>query len=123
MNLSHFIDIGIITISIFITFLISLQAKKMWKIKSELERFLSNLKELNRSVKKIMDSSAKNKYKSFNELIGNEQKICESCKNRTTFIDFSFNNIFYYKCKLNNKEIKLSHTCKSYQKDLQNSKI
>jgi replicative DNA helicase len=25
--------------------------------------------------------------------------------------------------KLNNKEIKLSHTCKSYQKDLQNSKI
>src|SRR4030042_1646316 len=108
MNLNHFLNIGIIIVSVFITFLISLQARRMWKVKSELEKFLSNLKELNRNVKKIMDSSAKNKYKSFKELINNEQKICENCKNRTTFIDFSFDNIFYYKCRLNNKEIELN---------------
>lgn len=113
-----------ILVAIFSSFIVLLffQVKKMWKIKITLDVFLSDLKNLNKNINQIINFS-ENRCINISNLNVVEEKICENCKNRVTYLDFSFENIFYYKCRLNNKDIALNNTCKNYQKDLQNSKI
>lgn len=122
MNINFLGDFAIIGISLAFTFLIIVQSKKLWKIKSNLEVFLFDIIKLNENIQKIIDAS-KGKSIDIGELDGREKRTCENCKNRVTYIDFSYNDFFQYKCKLNNKDIELNYICKSYQKDLQNSKI
>jgi len=122
MNINFLGDFAIIGISLAFTFLIIVQSKKLWKIKSNLEVFLFDIIKLNENIQKIIDAS-KGKSIDIWELDGREKRTCENCKNRVTYIDFSYNDFFQYKCKLNNKDIELNYICKSYQKDLQNSKI
>ncbi len=122
MNINLLGDFAIIGISLAFTFLIIVQSKKLWKIKSNLEVFLFDIIKLNENIQRIIDIS-KDKSIDVGELDGREKRTCENCKNRITYINFSYNDFFQYKCKLKNEDIKLDHTCKSFQKDLQNSKI
>ena len=122
MNINLLGDFAIIGISLAFTFLIIVQSKKLWKIKSNLEVFLFDIIRLNENIQRIIDAS-KGKSIEVRELDGIEKRICENCKNRVTYINFSYNDFFQYKCKLNNEDIKLNYTCKSFQEDLQDSKI
>lgn len=122
MNINLLGDFAIIGISLAFTFLIIVQSKKLWKIKSNLEVFLFDIIKLNENIQRIIDVS-KDKSIDVRELDGREKRTCENCKNRITYINFSYNDFFQYKCKLKNEDIKLDYTCKSFQKDLQNSKI
>ena len=122
MSVSLLVDFTIITISLAFTFLVIINAKKLLRIKSNLELFLLDIIRLNENIQSIIDIS-KGKCTGAVDLDGIQKRICENCKNRVTYIDFSNRDFFQYKCKLNNKDIKLDYTCKSFQKDLQNSKI
>jgi len=122
MNINLLGDFAIIGISLAFTFLIIVQSKKLWKIKSNLEVFLFDIIRLNENIQRIIDAS-KGKSIEVRELDGIEKRICEKCKNRVTYINFSYNDFFQYKCKLSNEDIKLDYSCKRFQEDLQNSKI
>ena len=122
MNINLLGDFAIIGISLAFIFLIIVQSKKLWKIKSNLEVFLFDIIKLNENIQRIIDAS-KGKSIEIRELDGIEKRICEKCKNRVTYINFSYNDFFQYKCKLSNEDIKLDYSCKSFQEDLQNSKI
>lgn len=122
MNINLLGDFAIIGISLAFTFLIIVQSKKLWKIKSNLEVFLFDIIRLNENIQRIIDAS-KGKSIEVRELDGIEKRICEKCKNRVTYINFSYNGFFQYKCKLSNEDIKLDYSCKSFQEDLQDSKI
>jgi len=120
MNLNALAEMAILIVFIVFIALILLQIKKLWKVKSNLGTFLAELKLLNSNFNNIIDMADVE----FDKIMKtDEQKICQYCKNKIAYLDISKENIFYYKCKLNSKDINLDYSCKSFQKDLQNSKI
>ncbi len=47
------------------------------------------------------------------------QAVCENCKFRSTFLSNEKPPRFLYKCKKNNSEIELTHTCRLFKLDPQ----
>lgn len=111
------VDFLIIIVSIVFTVLLVLQARKLWRIRFSLEKSLLDLKRLNQSINNIFRNTTKGGYDDgFSHRV--QKKVCESCKNRLTYIDYiSDTSLFFYTCKLTNEKINLDQTCKNYQKD------
>ena len=112
-----FVDVLIIIVSVVFSVLFILQVRKLFRIKFILEKSLNDLKRLNKGIHYLFQS---NNAEGIDDIYSppTQKKICESCKNRFTFIDYSSEtNLFIYTCKLTNERISLNQTCKNYQRD------
>ncbi len=122
MNFNLLTNFALLVFFLAFICLILIQLKKLLKTKSRLETFLLDLNLLNKNIQSIIDVS-KVSFSSHKDIEKKEQNICQNCKSRLVYIDFSSNKLFYYKCKLSGEYIKLDYSCNSFQKDLQDSKI
>lgn len=111
------INVLIIIVSIVFSVLFILQVRKLFRIKFVLEKSLNDLKRLNKSIHYLFHANNAEGINTIN-FPRTQKKICESCKNRITFIDYlSETNLFVYTCKLTNEKISLNQTCENYQRD------
>ena len=118
-NLTH---LFVIICSLSLTVLLIMQVRRIWRIKSSLEKFVSDLQKLKTGLHQIANEVSESvKSSSMDEQ--NEENICQYCKNRNTFVYPNSSELFIYKCKLNNSKIQLSDSCKNYKIDLQRYQI
>ena len=117
-------DIKIIIFSVFLFLFVSLfviQISRLWKIRVIINKFLFDLRKLNDNLDTVIRHiHGKSKSKNRPE---KTRTICKFCLFRLTFVNPDSPKVFFYQCKLDDKKISLSDTCKKFQKDLLNTQI
>jgi len=97
------------------------QIRRIWRIRFMLKHFMVELQKLNMNLENIITYiHGKTKIR---ESRKSSQEICKNCMFRLTYVEPGTDNVFLYQCKLNQRKITLSDTCKRFQKDLQNTQI
>lgn len=98
-----------------------IQIHRIWRVRFLLKNFKHELQKLNLNLENIITYiSGKNIPSNINK---SSRTICRNCVFRQTFIETGELRVFLYKCKLDQRKISLSDTCKRYQRDLQNTQI
>jgi len=111
-----------IVLSILLTVLIFIQVRRLWRIKTNLQKFLFDLQSLNENLQLVMKGVKKtSEMQILKDSI--KKHVCKYCENRVTFIDPHSPDLFFYKCKLNSVDIELTDTCEKFKKDLQRYRI
>ena len=118
-NLTH---LFVIICSLSLTVLLIMQVRRIWRIKSSLEKFVSDLQTLKTGLHQIANEVSETIVSASTEA-QNEENVCQYCKNRITFVDPNSSELFIYKCRLNNSKIQLSDSCENYIIDLQRYQI
>jgi hypothetical protein len=87
------------------------------RIIKDMEKIQSNAVHSIQESQQTIQSLNKGSVKS------NQKKICQSCKNRVSFLRFDENMMeFSYQCRKSKKTIVLSDSCQYYEMDLESTK-
>jgi len=104
------VDLFIALIAAIIILLI-LQIVTLFRIR----RFMGNLR-------RVIAQLARRKGYQPDQLFPDQLHNCQFCKHRASYIKTNASGSdddFYYRCKVNNRKISLTHTCKHFQFDVE----
>ena len=111
-----------VTLCTVITVFISLYLVKLWQIKTILEKFLRDLKNLDKQLNCLETSSAT----PLADEIHDKQKpvtVCENCQSLKLFVPPDYSKLFLFWCSLHDREVDACDSCPSFRMDLFKWKI
>ncbi len=111
-----------ITLCTMISVFIALYLVKLWQIKSSLERFLRDLKNLDRQLN-VLDTVSAHHPENDDREEHKPSNVCENCQNLKLFVPPDHDKVFLLWCSLHDREVESNDTCMSFKMDLFKWKI
>ena len=113
--------IGVVLCISLVAFIL-LYISKLWQIKRNLEKFLYDLKNLDKQFH-ILESVAQSGDENMKDKRKNPVHICENCQNLRTYVPAKSDRIFVFRCVLHSRDVNVDETCGDFKKDLMKWRI
>jgi len=109
----------VVTFAAAACIILLVQIHRIWQMRYILKHYVEEVKTLNTNIEKIIryvnDKSSRP--------VQTSDKVCERCYYRQTYVTPFSPGQFEYKCKLDQRAVILTDTCKRFQRDFQNTQI
>lgn len=108
-----------LSVAVLTSIVLVVQIRRLWQMRYILRRYLQELKTLNANLERIIhfvNDKANRPAKT-------PDTVCQNCYFRMTYVTAESPGEFVYRCRLDQRAITLSDTCKRFQRDFQNTRI